>query len=268
MFYPKIVWNHRQIAVAFLLASVTINTVFAKSVQAGGYSVGPLVNIVSLDRSQARATINVTNTGNEPVRVRIYVEDFTYERNAGFTTVPNHPYSATQYLQFSPREIVVPPKVTRNVRVNVLIPSSAPDGEYRAVVFAEELIDNSAPQSGSTLPVKFRIGSVFFVQKGSGNNQLSVSGVEWDQQERHPRLLLVNKGTITNNPSIQWKIDRNGKEVDTGSVLSVIVQNNSERAVELKTMNGKLPPGEYTVSGQVQRSKTPPIPFSFKFKVP
>ncbi len=268
MTYLRSAKNCHQLAAAFLAVAIAANTIFVKAAQASGYSVGPLVTIVPLSNSQARSTINVTNTGNEPVRIRIYVEDFTYERNRGFTTGSSHPYSAKQYLQFSPREIVVPPKVTRNIRVNILIPPSAPDGEYRAVVFAEELSDNSKPQTESTVVVNFRVGSVFFVTKGSGKTDLAPLGIEWDAQNSRPRLVLINKGSITTNPAVQWKIEQAGKEIDSGSVLSSIVQNRSERSITLETKKGNLRPGEYTISGQVQRSNGTPMPFSFKLKVP
>ncbi len=268
MSYLRKVSNYRNLAASCLLLATITGFFFDKSAQASSYSVGPLVTIVPLDRSQARATINVINPGDQPVRVRIYVEDFNYERNAGFTISPSHPYSAKQYLQFSPREIVVPPKVTRNVRVNILIPASAPDGEYRAVVFAEELSDNSKPQTESTVVVNFRIGSVFFVTKGSGQTDLSPLGIEWNPSTGRPRLLVSNKGSISTNPAMQWKIERDAKEVDSGSLLSFIVQNRSERAINLETKKGKLSSGDYTVSGQIQRAKAAPIPFSFKLKVP
>jgi hypothetical protein len=257
-------------ATACLITSIAINAFFQKPVLASTYSVGPLVTIVPLERSQARATLNVINAGDEPIRLRIYVEDFTYERAEGFAPAPSHPFSAVQYLQFSPRELVVPPKVARNVRVNILIPSSAPDGEYRAVVFAEELTGNDTPQAktDSSLAVKFRVGSVFFVTKGSGKSDLSATDVVWNQQKNQPQLVLNNKGLSSINPEVQWKIERDGKEVDSGSIAGVIVQNGSERLATLETTKGKLTTGEYTVSGQIQSKKATPIPFSFKLKVP
>jgi P pilus assembly chaperone PapD len=263
-------WNNQHIAIASLIAPALIGAAFPAIAHAGSYSVGPLITIVDVKNSQARGTLNISNGGTEPIRVRIYVEDFSYTKDKGFSIIPTHPYSAVKYLQFSPRELVIPPNVTRNVRVNILLPSSLPDGEYRAVVFSEELKDAPKPQPGvATAVFRTRIGSVFFVSKGSGKPDIAISTLAWNSDKKQPQIILKNKGFITDYPGLQWKIEQNGKEVDSGEILGVIVQSNSERAVALESKKAvKLTPGEYTISGQLlPRGKTP-IPFSFPFKVP
>jgi P pilus assembly chaperone PapD len=260
----------QSIAIASLLAPALICAASPSVSHAGSYSFGPLITIVDVKNSQARGTLTVSNSGAEPIRVRIYVEDFTYSKDKGFSIVPTHPYSAVKYLQFSPRELVIPPNVTRNVRVNILLPSNLSDGEYRAVVFSEELKDDPKPQPGvATAVFKTRIGSVFFVNKGSGKPDIAISTLDWNPEKNRPQIILKNKGAVTDYPALQWKIEQNGKEIDNGEVLGVIVQNSSERAVALESKkNVKLAPGEYTISGQViPRGKTP-IPYSYTIKIP
>jgi P pilus assembly chaperone PapD len=258
------------IASAILVSSLT--TISRPTLaEVVSYTVGPLLTISNVKNSQSRATLDVTNSGKEPLRLRIYVEDFTYDREKGFTPTSSHPYSAVQYLQFSPRELVIPPKSTRNVRVNILIPPSVPDGEYRAIVFAEELKDDRANQlpSGGATVFKTRIGSVFYVVKGNGKADISAISAEWNAEKKRPQIVLENKGLATSNPEVQWKIERDGKEIESGVIQGILVQNRSQRLASLNSKKvDKLPSGEYIVSGQLRFSDGTSKPFSFKLKIP
>jgi P pilus assembly chaperone PapD len=252
-----------------LALSLIFGTISSTAVLANSYTVGPLLTIVDSQGSQTRATIDVSNTGEQPMRLRVYVEDFTYDRNKGFTSFSSHPFSAVPYLQFSPRELTVPPKTTRNVRVNILLPPNAPNGEYRAVVFAEELRNDPVPQTGGVAVVKTRIGSLFFVNKGSGRAEITAKNAVWDPSKQQVHIILENQGNASSNPRLEWKIERDGKEIDNGVIPGLIVQNKSERIAILNTSKiGKLPAGEYNISGQLQlRNRETLQPFSFKIKV-
>ncbi|NES23355.1 MAG: P pilus assembly protein, chaperone PapD, partial [Symploca sp. SIO3E6] len=97
--------------------------------------ISPLVIEVEAQRGQAQGVISVTNTSNEAFRARVYAEAFTYDRDTGFAILTSSPTDLTDYLQFSPRELTIPPGVTRRVRLISRFPPSLPEGEYRAVVF-------------------------------------------------------------------------------------------------------------------------------------
>src|SRR4028118_870105 len=103
-------------------------------------SISPLVIEVEAKRGQAQGVINVGNSTNEPFRARVYAEPFTYSRDAGFQTLKKGEQAdLTPYLQFSPTELNVPPGVERRIRYIVRLPPSMQEGEYRAVVFTENL---------------------------------------------------------------------------------------------------------------------------------
>jgi P pilus assembly chaperone PapD len=263
--------NYRSVVTTSLLLSLLLGSTYFSPLRANAYTVGPLLTIIDVKSSQARATIDINNSGQEPIRIRIYVEDFTYDRDQGFRVTNSHPYSAVQHLQFSPRELTVPPQTTRNVRVNILIPPTAPNGEYRAVVFAEELKDEpKAPEGGAAaINTKTRIGSIFFVNKGGSSADIAVNNMVWNSVKKQPQIILENKGSTTSNPSLQWKIERDGQEIDSGLTPNLIVQNHSERVVDLSTKKAsKLIAGEYTVTGKIRLKDGILKPFLFKLKIP
>lgn len=71
--------------------------------------VSPLVIQENTERGKAQGIINVRNTTNEPIRVRVYTEPFIYDREKGFQTVETNEADLSPYLRFSPTEMTIPP---------------------------------------------------------------------------------------------------------------------------------------------------------------
>ena len=100
--------------------------------------ISPLVIEREARKGTARGVINLTNTSNETFRARIYALPFTYNQN-GFEELESSPQDLSPFLSFSPRELVIQPGQTRQIRaISRFLPSSA-KGEYRAVIFTEDL---------------------------------------------------------------------------------------------------------------------------------
>ncbi|PAX45757.1 P pilus assembly protein, chaperone PapD, partial [Brunnivagina elsteri CCALA 953] len=72
-------------------------------------SLSPMIIEAQSSRGQAKGIINITNNSDETFRARVYAESFTYDKEKGFQTIPSSPNDLKPYLQFSPRELVVPP---------------------------------------------------------------------------------------------------------------------------------------------------------------
>ena len=235
------------------------------------YNVAPMVTIATAKSGQAKGSINVTNSGKEPLRMRIYAEDFTYDRKQGFTSTGNHAKSAVPYLQFSPRELVIPPGVTRNVRVGTTLLPSLPDGEYRAVLFVEDLKEQDVKaNSGNAVIIKTRVASVFYVSKGATSADLQVNTVVWDNTAKKLNIVLSNKGKKTDYPNINWQINKDGKQIAKDRILGVLVQSENEREVALQVgdKNLSLPSGNYTLSGEIVTDKNKSTPFNVKVDIP
>lgn len=261
-----------SITAGFFLTTLQILAASNQAV-AGYFSVSPMVTISDTKGSQSKGVINVTNSGTEPVRMRIYAEDFTYERKRGYVAAPKHERSAIPYLQFSPRELTVPPGVTRNVRVGITLPPSAPDGEYRAAIFVDELreeeVKTDAPKKNQ-LDLLARVASVFFISKGGVKANLQVNSAVWNSQQKTLNIVLTNKGEKSAYPDVNWKISQNGKEVINDNILGVVLQSGTEREVTLKSENKNLslPSGNYQLSGEIVNRGQKPVPFSIGVFIP
>jgi P pilus assembly chaperone PapD len=234
-------------------------------------SISPLVTIEQLQGSQNKTTVTVSNSSDKPLRARIVTTDFTYDREVGFTAIPTHPKSAVPYLQFSPREFVVPPGVSRTVRVGFTMPPSLPDGEYSAALYIEGLQEQQVSQTvdgkQSVTTLRPRIASIFFINKGTGKPQLSIASAQWNSKSKEPVIILNNQGVTAAYPNLNWKILKGGSAVAEGKLDGIVLVAGKERSMPLKA--SALTSGSYLLSGEiVNRSGGNPIKFETQLIIP
>ena len=217
-------------------------------------SISPLVIEVQARRGQAQGVIDVGNNTNEPFRARLYAEPFTYSRDNGFQTLEKGEHSdLTPYLQFSPRELNVPAGVNRRIRFIVRLPPSQPLGEYRAVVFTENL-QQSVNERGNSVGLVTRIGVTIYVRNGDLSPTLSVENASWNSQQRQIQMLVKNTGGASTRSQVNWTLKRGETVVKTGNLNPTGIVAKSERNF-LLGYPGKdqssITPGEYQLSGEL-----------------
>ena len=233
------------------------------------FTVAPMVTIVEAKNGSSKGSISVTNNGKELLRMRVYAEDFTYERKQGFKTIGKHDFSAVPYFQFSPRELNIPPGVTRSVRVSTLLPPNLQKGEYRGVLFVENLKEKDAKQGNENAVVlKARVASIFYISNTGTISDPQVS--EFILNDNKLNIVLANKGKQSSYPDINWRIDKNGKEIAKDILKGVLIQSEKEREIELKPKGQplSLSSGAYNLSGEVITPGKKSSPFSLKITIP
>jgi hypothetical protein len=250
------------------LSSIVSTPVRAESVS---ITVSPMVTISQIKGAQSKSSFSVRNNGQTAIRTRIYAQDFDYDTQKGYTKIDGHANSASPYLQFSPKELTIPPGVTREVRLNITIPPSKPDGEYRVAVFTEDLTERKItdPKSKYITVIRPRIGSIFFVTKGNIAAQLSAVSVGWNPETNKPRLVLKNQGQKSAYAEVNWKLKQGNTEIASHSIQGIVLQNGRDRAVDLKIdPETKLAPGAYTLVGEIDNKTGKNTPFSLGVNVP
>ncbi|MGF2037715.1 MAG: hypothetical protein RMZ43_020740 [Nostoc sp. CmiVER01] len=243
-------------------------------------AISPLVIETEVKRGQAQGTITVTNGDAKEFRARVYSLPFTYDVEDGFKLLDSSPLDLTPYLQFSPRELQVPSTDNRRIRFIVRFPPSLPDGEYRAMLFTENLEATIQEEPGKTSGVIFktaivpRVGVAVYVRKGNISHNLSVVNARFNPNSKQLQVLVKNTGKATAIIQGEWTIKKeervifNGRGMDT----TVIAEGQRYLAVDYSTSGSKtqLEPGEYQLSGNLGWgvNRTNKIPFSVKFAIP
>lgn len=207
--------------------------------------VSPLVMESQATQGRSQGVITLNNDTDEAVRVRIFAEPFTYGTE-GFTTLAEAPEDLSDYLQFSPREATIPPGEEQRVRLLTLFPPDLAPGEYRAVVFAEEL--NETLDFNNNVAVRVRIGSTIYVQNGELAGELSALSAQAIPDRSQIDMRLRNDGLATVRVTTDWQLYEASQEVASGTVSLHTVIAEGERRLSV-ALPEALPAGTYTIKG-------------------
>lgn len=233
--------------------------------------ISPLVIEAPSTRGQSRGIINVTNNGDETFRARVYAAPFTYERD-GIKVLDSSPNDLTPYLMFSPRELVIQPGQTRRIRLSSRLLPSLKAGEYRAIVFTENLNAIDTNNNGVKVGIVPRIGATVYVRHGDVSSSLAVASATQSSTKGRINLLVSNSGDASARPRTEWKLSRQGDEPLTGRTSEVTVIAGGDRNIPidyLKT-DETIIPGDYELSGKLiwgSYNKPSELPFNVKVKI-
>jgi P pilus assembly chaperone PapD len=239
--------------------------------QTSSMSLSPMVTIQKLNNARSRATFSIVNGGSEPIRIRVYTQDFEYDKEQGYMKIADHPDSASPYVIFSPKELVIAPGVTRDVRVSVAIPPSKKDGEYRVAIFAQDLTERKVinPDQKYVTVVRPQIASIFFISKGNISPELRAVSVGWNRGTSMPRLVIKNQGQASAYPEVRWQLKKGNTEIAKDKISGVVLQSSRERAFDLNLSKElKLTGGNYTLTGEIDTKDGKIVPFSLNVTVP
>lgn len=243
------------------------------SVARAQVGVSPLVMEAQANRDQSQAVINVINTSDAPIRVRVYTEPFTYSRDTGFQPLQSNSNDLSPYVQLSPRELTVLPGVPRRVRLLTRFSPSLPDGEYRAVVFTETLTE-SPDSKGGLIGIATRVGTTVYIRKGNVSPNLAVDSASFNTAQKQIQLLVRNTGQASARPTLTWKLKQGETVVKTGKLEPTTIVAQGDRNLSLNNPGQDQPAlssGDYQLTGELTWSEgnnSGTLPFNVKLTIP
>lgn len=263
------------------MSSIVFSTfLLSENTAKADITISPLVIETAAKQGQAQGNITVTNGDTKSFRARVYTEPFTYDLETGFKLLDSSPFDLTPYLQFSPRELEVPGTDNRRIRFVARFPPSLPDGEYRTMLFTENLEATFQEEQNSSKGAIFRtaivprIGVAVYVRKGNISHNLTAVNARFDSKSQQLQLLVKNSGKASVITQGEWTIKKEDKQIYNGRGIDTTVIAEGERYLTVDYSNAakkiQLEPGEYQLSGNLGWgvNQTNKIPFSVKFIVP
>ena len=267
--------------ILYPLSSIVFSTfLLLENTAKADITISPLVIETAAKQGQAQGNITVTNGDTKSFRSRVYTEPFTYDLETGFKLLDSSPFDLTPYLQFSPRELEVPGTDNRRIRFIARFPPSLPDGEYRTMLFTENLEATFQEEQNSSKGAIFRtaivprIGVAVYVRKGNISHNLTAVNARFDSKSQQLQLLVKNSGKASVITQGEWTIKKENKQIYNGRGIDTTVIAEGERYLTVDYSNAakkiQLEPGEYQLSGNLGWgvNQTNKIPFSVKFIVP
>jgi hypothetical protein len=241
-------------------------------------SVSPMILETQAKRGQAKGTFTVSNLDEKAFRARVFTSPFTYDKEKGFQSLKSSPFDLTPYLQFSPRELQVDGSTQRSIRFITRFPPSLPDGEYRTMIFTENLqptiVTETDKKKGVTVNTSIipRIGVAVYVRKGNISPKLAASSARFNAKASSLQLLVANKGKASAITSGEWKLKQGNQTLQAGKIGDTTVIAEGERYLSLtsaKAQQIQLSPGNYELSGDLAwGDKKNTVPFKVNLVVP
>ena len=261
------------------VASVLLSSFLVSGIAKANISISPMVVETEAKRGQAQGRIIVSNPSAENFRARVYTSPFTYDKETGFKTLSESPQDLTPYLQFSPRELQVEASRKRNIRFIVRFPHSLPDGEYRTMIFTENLQKGTITETNSETNVTLqtniipRIGVALYVRKGDVSPNLNFPSARVNPKTNQIQLLVNNKGKASAIVAGDWKLKKGKEVIQKGNISDTTVLAKGERYVIAKSLSknqSKLAPGEYQLTGELGWgvNKKNRVPFTVDVTIP
>ena len=105
---------------------------------AASFQVSPTRFEFPLDKRYTEF-FTVTNTAADPVRLRVYPKFVTFDADNKLLEGVQSPHDLSRWVVLSPRRLSLQPEQRQVVRFSVRPPSGLTGGEYRTVIFFEEL---------------------------------------------------------------------------------------------------------------------------------
>jgi hypothetical protein len=200
--------SKRLIAIAGLASSLLLGArpVFAINISASQ----PVVRETLKPGSATQGTIELTNAGDIPVQVKLYMEDWRYaeagDGNKDFGPPGTFPRSAADWIRFRPQQVEIAPGKTAVVDYSITVPQdSTLDGGYYAVLFFESMIADPSQAEADSVAVKYaaRLGSLFLIEiDQTVRREATMQGVQIAVDAALPLRL---KGSLSNEGNVSLK---------------------------------------------------------------
>jgi P pilus assembly chaperone PapD len=188
--------NLRQVTAALLalalLAAGIADTIAQPTAR---LAVSPHRYEVSFDQRGGRTeALMVKNLSDEPVTVRITLANWDLDQDNQVRVIEPREDSLDQWLVVNPLQVTIPPDTPQTIRWAIM-PRQAPQtGEYRALLFVEELLDDKPTQTGTQLRMKMRMGIPVYAQYGDAVDAAAIDRVGADRSGAAIELALSNVG--------------------------------------------------------------------------
>lgn len=190
--------------------------------------------------------LNLRNTGNDPIRLKIYFEDFLYKQpfdgTKKFLPMGSTDYSCGEWVQISPQELVLPPLTSKKVTYLIKPPSELKKGGYYGVLFFENM---PGEQAGGGLQIITRVGCLFFLETAGSQKRTRL--VEPMVTGNRLDMGFLNEGEIIVIAKVTYYVmDSQGMAIDRGEVNTFYLPPKEKFPVSIE-MNKNLAPGKYTI---------------------
>lgn len=195
--------------------------------------------------------IYVRNNAKNPIRIRVYVENWFLREDGTPEFVGNKPadFSCKDWIQVNPQDFRLNPNEMKMVRYTISIPDDAPAAGFHASVSFENVPLNNTDSSSSQMVFTGKIAAAIYIKVGNIEPDIEILDLTLieEKDQRGIKLFIKNnsqthfrtQGTIV----IRDEQGRDSHEIEIPNVITLPIMQR-EIFCEFKEI---LPAGNYSV---------------------
>lgn len=218
----------------------------------------------------------LSNNGSAPLRFRASVIDYWYDANdvRVFGPAGTLPHSASNWIQFTPAEVLVGPHSSGTIKATVTIPAGARGGYYSMPVFEGlPAVSTTSEKTGASTAIGFRFrGLMMLAIEGSNKYQLDLIGRKLSPPSATKPLELELQ--LRNNSTVHLRLrgsfailDNLGAMAGRGKFEPVKVLPGQSKRMNLPWA-GELSPGAFTALVTVTYDRIGMEPATQVYEIP
>ncbi|HYV51045.1 MAG TPA: hypothetical protein VE910_04015 [Dongiaceae bacterium] len=143
-------------------------------------------------------SVRVQNSGQEPIRLRSYLQDWTMDE-AGtpiFKPAGTEKRTASLWIEAAPSDFLLEPGETKFVRFTAKVPEGTLDGGYYGSLILESLPLDRAVQGSMHMFVQGRVATMIYLTVGEPKRAAQITSLMPIKKgdKRYVRLWVINTG--------------------------------------------------------------------------
>ncbi|MBU0693484.1 MAG: hypothetical protein KKC11_02270 [Candidatus Omnitrophica bacterium] len=208
----------------------------------------PKINLKVKQDEALTGKIKVANPSSGEIKVKVYLEDFTYippyDGTKKFFPSGSTQFSCAQWISFSPQEFKLPPFGARFVNYSLRVPHDA-KGSYCAVLFFETALGEIEEEAGYNVKVLGRVGSLIFLEAEGSLKQAKIRNIKTEGDEIKGEFLNLGDVFI-NSVSSYFVMDEEGMVLDRGKLEDLFLFPKDKAPFTIPLLE-KIPAGKFSL---------------------
>jgi hypothetical protein len=186
--------------------------------------------------------IKIANSGNSPVGVRIYFEDFRYKEPFDgakeFLPPGTLPDSCAQWLSYSPQDVTLSPFKKQDVAYSFKVPAGVKEGGYYGVLFFETILSKAG---GKTIGggISTRVGCLFFLETETKSKKTNIEAVKINKGKLGANFITQSNAVVIAKGTYYIMSDDGATVVARGKIdeLYLPLQSSAPFSITLPVKN-------------------------------
>ena len=215
----------------------------------------PKIRLTIPSGSYDGGEIKVENTGEEPITVKAYLEDWVYAKQDGgkeFMPKGTTPMSCSNWITFYPADFTLKPGAFQMVRYTVSVPADAKGGHYSVMFFETgggETEEVNEKGNNVTIKILNRLGALFYVEpEGTIQKTADLKNINITQKLNN--LIITADFLNTGTADIKVKgsldvLDEAGYVYARGAFDEAYTLPHDKAFLQSKVSSVSLKPGSY-----------------------